>query len=548
MTLKDFFYPLLKWWWLLVLATGVAAVSSYFATKDLPPVYQSRTTLMVGGTIGELNPSGNEVRISIQLAEYYATLAHREPVRTNTMTALGLSRLPEYNARALPNNQMLEIAVVDTNPQRAQAVANEMANQLIRISPTSSEQQNQERISFLNQQLDALQIEINSVTEALLIKQEELRGATSAVQISDIQAEINALQSKQTILQSTYGTYLSNTQQGAINTLTVIEPAALPTWPIGPNIPVIIFLVSAIGFVLAGTAAHVLEYLDKTLKSPDDISRVLDLPVVGFIGEMDRKKREIDYVSEAPRSPIAENFRTLRTNIEFAGVDRPLRTILVTSADTEDGKTTVASNLALIMAQGDKKVVLVDADLRRPNIHKELGIPTQPGLTDVFRDKVKISEAVRSWKDRRLTLMTSGSPPPNPAELLGSKKMDQIFEGLQGFIDTIVIDGPPLVVADAAILASKVDGVVIVIRPGQTREDVAKAMMNQMKRAGANIIGVVLNRIPRGGMEGYYSGYPVYTSYYEEPRKPEGPKGGSSGDKTGLLDRTHPVRPHQGQG
>jgi polysaccharide biosynthesis transport protein len=543
MTLKDIIGPLLKWWWLLVLATVIAGVSSYFATRDLPPIYQARTTLMVGGTINELNPSGNEVRISVQLAEYYATLAHREPIRSNTMAALGLTRLPEYNARQLPNNQMVEILVVDTNPQRAQAVANEMANQLIRISPTSSEQQNQARLAFLNEQLDALQVEINSANEALLIKQEELRGASSAVQISDIQAEINALQSKLTILQSTYGTYLSNTQSGAINTLSIIEPAVLPTWPIGPNKPLIISLVSAIGFVLAAAAAHLLEYLDKTLKTPDDISRVLGLPVIGFIGEMNKKNREADYVAELPRSPIAESFRTLRTNIEFAGVDRPIRTILVTSTDTEDGKTTVSSNLGIIISQADKKVVIVDADLRRPRIHKELGIPTQPGLTEVFRDKISAFDAMRSWKDQRLSVMTAGSPPPNPAELLGSKKMEHILSSLREVVDVVVVDGPPMVVADAAVLASKVDGVLLVVRPGHTREDVARAMYKQMERTGANILGVVMNRIPRQGLEGYYAGYPIYSTYFDDSQQSGGPEGGPPGGQKGLLDQARPINP-----
>jgi polysaccharide biosynthesis transport protein len=532
MTIKDFFNPLLKWWWLLVLATVVAGVAAYYATKPLPPIYQSRTTLIVGGAISDLNPDGNQVRISMSLAETYATLAHREPIQEATLQALGLSRLPEYTARALPNNQMIEIRVVDTNPQRAQAVANELAHQIILASPTSSERQNQHRMEFINRQLDDLQEEILSTREQLNVKQEELLGLNSAVQIADSQAEITGLQQKLTLLQTNYTNLLMNTHRGATNTISVIEPASLPTWPVGPNKSGIILMVSAIGFVLASSAAHLLEYLDKTIKTPEDVSRVMGLPVIGYIGEMERKRNEWDYVAEAPRSPIAEAFRSLRTNIEFAGVDKPIRTILITSADAADGKTTVATNLGIIMAQGDKKVVVMDADLRRPQIHQSLNIPIQPGLTEVFRDKVSVFDAVRSWKDRRVTIMPAGTPPPNPAELLASKKMDQIIHNLHEVVDVVVIDGPPFVVTDSVIMAAKVDGVLLVIRPGQTREEVGRAVMEQMRRAGANVIGVVLNRIPKRGAEYYYSGYPVYSSYFDD--KTNGPSSGSGGKSKGA--------------
>jgi polysaccharide biosynthesis transport protein len=528
MTLKDIFNPLLKWWWLLVLATVVAGVAAYYATAPLPPIYQSRTTLIVGGAMSELNPDGNQVRISMSLAETYATLAHREPIQEATMEALGLSRLPEYTARPLPNNQMIEIRVIDTNPQRAQAVANELAHQIIMASPTSTERQNQQRLEFINRQLDDLQGEILATREQLTVKQEELLGLNSAVQIADTQVEIDGLQQKLTILQTNYSNLLTNTHRGAINTISVIEPASLPTWPVGPNKTGIILMVSAIGFVLAGSAAHLLEYLDKTIKTPADVTRVMGLPVIGFIGEMERKRNEWDYVAEAPRSPIAEAFRSLRTNIEFAGVDKPIRTILVTSADASDGKSTVATNLAIIMAQGDKKVIVMDADLRRPQIHKSLHIPIQPGLTEIFRDKVAAFDAVRTWKDRRVTVLSAGTPPPNPAELLGSKKMDQIIDNLEEVADVVVIDGPPFIVTDSVILAAKVDAVLLVIRPGQTREEIGRAVMEQMKRAGANVIGVVLNRIPRRGIEYYYSGYPVYSPYFDDNSK-GGPNSGSSG-------------------
>lgn len=548
MKLKDYVNPLLKWWWLLLITTVVAGVSSYYATRPQPPIYRASATVMVGRGIYEPNPTGTELGTAVRLAESYALLAQGSTVRSGTMEALGLSDLPEYTVLTYPNNQLVNISVIDINPLRAQAVANELAHQLIRISPTNPEGQDLERQAFINQQLDNLQLEIMRVENEIQEKQASLQGFTSAVQIADTEAAISALETKRNLLQTNYATLISNTQSGALNTLTLVEPATLPVRPIGPNKPLIIFLVSTIGFVLAALTAHLLEYLDRSIKTPEDIERVLNLPVLGYIGEMDIRQDSWAYVAKKPRSPISEAFRSMRTNIEFAGVDQPLRTILVTSADAEDGKTTVASNLAIAMGHGDKKVILMDADMRRGNLHNIVGLTPQPGLSDIFRSRVDLIEAVRNIKEYHLNVITSGLPPANPSDLLASKKMENILTELVGTADTVIIDGPPAIVSDAAVLASKVDGVLLVIRPGQTREEVARAVLEQMRRVGANVIGVALNRIPRRGAE-YYGGFqyfsPAYTGSYYSDRQNGHPVLDEVGTIPAIdsaIDDTQPVR------
>jgi polysaccharide biosynthesis transport protein len=548
MKLNDYINPLVKWWWLLLITTLVAGVSSYFATRPQPPIYRANATVMVGRGIYEPNPTGTELGTAVRLAESYALLAQGGTVQNGTMEALGLNDLPEYTVVTYPNNQLLSISVIDINPLRAQAVANELAHQLIRISPTNPEGQDLERQAFINQQLDNLQLEIMRVENEIIEKQASIQGLTSAVQIADTETAISALETKKNLLQTNYATLISNTQSGALNTLTLVEPATLPIRPIGPNKPLIIFLVSTIGFVLAALTAHLLEYLDRSLKTPEDIERVLNLPVIGFIGEMDIRQDSWAYMAKKPRSPIAEAFRAMRTNIEFAGVDKPLRTILITSADAEDGKTTVASNLAIAMAHGDRKVILMDADMRRGSLHSVIGFSPQPGLSDVFRDRVDVLEAVRSIKEYNFNVITAGLPPANPSDLLASKKMANILSRLEEVADTVIIDGPPSIVSDAAVLASKVDGVLLVIRPGQTREEVARAVLEQMTRVGANVIGVALNRIPRRGAE-YYGGFqylsPAYTgAYYSDSTN-----GHSVSEEVGTvqvldpeMDDTQPVR------
>ncbi len=513
MEISAYLAPLKKWWWLLLAATLVAAVSSYVATLQQLPIYQAHTTLMIGRTIEDPNPTSSEFYLAQQLAASYADIANREPLRNATMDKLEMTWLPQYLARAIPNNQLIEIAVTDVNPLRAQVVANELANQLILRSPTATRPEDQERQEFINNQLDSLQTQIIETQDEIAKLQAELGDLNSARQIADTQTQITALQTKLATLQGNFAALLSNTQQGAANTLTVVEPADLPSKPIGPQKGLSILLASAIGLVLASLAAYLIEYLDDTLKTPADISKALDLPVIGYISEIKQQDGDGVYVSNHPRSPIAEAFRSLRNNLEFAQVETQIKTILVTGPEIAIGKTSVATNLAVILAQASKKVILMDADLRKPNLHSDLGIDNTEGLGNLFLGETDIGDVIHPWKMTNLAVITSGDKLNNPAELLSSKKMDRILARLKEVADFIIIDGPPFVVSDASILAQKVDGVLLVMRPGHTRKAVAQAMMEQIHRSGARVLGVTLNRITQRSAE-YYGGFVYYSPYY----------------------------------
>jgi capsular exopolysaccharide synthesis family protein len=196
-------------------------------------------------------------------------------------------------------------------------------------------------------------------------------------------------------------------------------------------------------------------------------------------------------------------------------VQQPIHTLLVTSPGPAEGKTTVAANLAAICSQAEKRVALLDADMRRPHVHRFLGLSNREGLSNLFRSQSR-AQTVARIKDNlpRLMVVTSGSLPPNPAELLGSEKMAQILKDLGSVNDLVVIDSPPSLVADAQVLAAKVDAVLFVIQPGATRAEVARSSLETLKRAGARVVGVVLNRIPRNRSY-YYGGYKYYSPYNE---------------------------------
>ena len=299
--------------------------------------------------------------------------------------------------------------------------------------------------------------------------------------------------------------------------IVLIEPAVQPEAPIRPQTLMNTGLATVVGLMLAAGIVFLIEYLDDTLKTPEDVERELGVPVLGFVAEMKYKNKSDEevYVMRQPRSPVSEAFRTLRTNLEFAAVQQPIRSLLVTSAGTAEGKTTVSTNLAAIISKANKRVALVDADMRRPHIHSMFGMSNRDGLSDLFRYQTRPFGVSRGKVDLpNLMIITSGTLPPNPTELLGSKRMDQILDDLHTLVDFVVIDTPPAIVADAQALAAKVDAVIIVIQPGVTQKEAARAMMETYKRAGVRVVGVVLNRIPRN-RNYYYGSYKYYSPYSE---------------------------------
>lgn len=537
MELRSYFYPMRRWWWLIAAATLVAAVSSFLVTLQQPPVYQATTTLVVGSALEESNPSTNQFYLAQQLAASYAELANREQIRKATAAALGWDALPAYTASALTNSQLIEIRVNHTDPRVAQAVANELAHQLILLTPTSVQPGERDRQAFLSAQLDSLEVQIEDTETQIERLQADLASMVSARQIQDVQSQISALQSKLATLQANYTSMFENSRGGAVNTLSVIEPAALPVAPTGPSRLAAVLVAAVIGSLLAIVAAYLLEYLDDSLKTPADIEHALGYPVIGYISDVGDGNIEQPYAAYNPRHPFAEAFRSLRTNLEFAAVDEPLKTILVTSSDAGEGKTSVAANLAVVMGQGEKRTILVDADLRQPSVHEFMDLSNETGLSDVFIGRQSLQEGLHAWKNEQVAVIPAGVPPPNPAELLGSRRMDAILTSLKEVADVVIVDGPPFVVADASVLSAKVDGVILVVRPGYTQRAAATAMREQVKRSGARVVGVVLNRIPRKLAE-YYQGKIFTSPYYASPyiddtrdKPPSGPM------KPGLFRR-----------
>lgn len=557
MELRAYIRPLIKWWWLILISTLVAGATSFFAVSQQPPVYQAKTTLLIGSAINNPNPDGNDFWLSQQLAQTYSDIAQRDIVRQSVMDELGLTWLPEFTAKPVANTQLLEIRVDDTSPERAMIVANELANQLIRRTPTNTNLEGDPgRQTFIVQQLDDLELKIQETSAEIIAKQSELAGLFSARQITDLQDQIRALEDKQNTLQANYASLLASSSQGAANSLSVIEPAMLPTVPIGPEILMTVLTAAAIGFSLGVGAAYLMEYLDDTVKSSEDIHRSTGLPTLTGIseGKTSSNGRTGLVTIDNPRSPIAEAYRSLRTSVLFSNVDQLTRTLVVTSAGPKEGKSFTSANLAVVLAQSSYRVLLIDADLRRPTQQKLFNKSSSYGLTNLLLDMPpsfdssrlgdmysQLSRAVQATSIAGLFLMTTGDLPPNPAELVGSNRMKTLIKALATRFDYVLIDTPPiLAVTDAVVMSTRVDSVVLVARAGSTRQSQLKHAAMRLQEVNANVSGVVLNRINKRSSE-YYQ---YYKHYY--PTDPDDEKKGKEiveGQPAGKAREGEPQNP-----
>jgi non-specific protein-tyrosine kinase len=221
---------------------------------------------------------------------------------------------------------------------------------------------------------------------------------------------------------------------------------------------------------------------------------------------MSEKQSELTTVSE-PRSPISEAYRALRTNLDFASLDQSLTTFAVTSAGVGEGKSTTLANLAVVSAQAGRKVIVVDADLRRPSLHKLFELDNETGLTTMIMDDVALaSPPLLATGIDNLSVLPSGSLPPNPAEVIGSQRMEEVISALVKEADQVIFDTPPvLAVTDAAVLATRVDGVLLVISAGKTRREYARNAVQRLEQVDARLVGTVLTNVQMGaGFTGYY--------------------------------------------
>ena len=525
--LKQYIAAFAKWWWLIVVSVVMAGIVSYLAAQSQPRQYFSSATLLVGQGTRSLNTNASDLSISQALAQSYADIATRDPVLLGTLNAL---QLPwdtgvlrnKVNARVVQGTQLLEVSVIDTDPERAKVLADTVANQLIQQSPSAGNLSIEDK-QLVQEQVADIRDSLKRGKEELKLIDETINKAQSAQEMRAAQSRQSVLQQQMTRWQGTLGDLLLQLQSGAANSLSVIEPGKVPSAPVGPNSLQNVILAVAIAFALSAGAALLLEFLDDTIKGADDVRHVLGMTPMASIARIETGDVPSDklVVSRYPMSPAAESYRVLRANLQFKMGDKRIRTLMVTSTVPMEGKSLTSANLATVLAHSGKRVLLVDADLRRPTVHRIFEIGNSAGLTTALSSStVDFSEIIHEEVLENLSVMTSGPLPPNPAELLSSNRMLELVRALSQRFDVVIFDTPPVMaVADATVLASAVDGALLVVDNNHTRKKLLRQSFDALMAVGTNVMGIVLNRVSIRGRES------SYTYYYPQRNEGEGRSG-----------------------
>ncbi len=521
MELRQYLNVVFKWWWLIVIAAAIAGLAALLGSLTSPRQYQSRATLMVGQTLQDPNPNAPEFSTAQVLAQNYSELVRREPVLRGTLNQLGLNwdwavLQNMVTSRVVPGTQLFEIAVLDNQPQRAKDLADALIQQLINQSPAGADAQTSVERQFMQTQAEDLRNNIEKSQKEILDLDNVIAGANSARQIQEARARQDLLRTQVSDWRDTYVQIQNALRQGTTNFISVVEQPQVPLAPVGTGTTTTVLVAAAIGAMLAIGAAFLLEYLDDTVKSGEDVRQITQLAALGGVPNISGENLTDKLIAlRQPRSPIAEAYRMVRTNLRFSNIDSPLRTIMVTSPNPAEGKSLTTANLAVVLAQSGQRVILVDADLRRPTQHHIFDLDGQVGLTTILPNPaLHVSDVWQDTPIENLKVITSGPVPPNPADMLGSKRMGQLIEELRTKAEIVLFDTPPVTaVADVSILVGRLDGVLLVVRCGQTRRASLQQSKEILSTAGAHLLGVVLNQLPKRERD--------YAYYYSQDNKPQ---------------------------
>ena len=481
MDLRDYLRAIRKYWWIVLFVTLLGAGAGLLRTERATPRYAGKVTFFVSTPSESGSSAFNSDQFAQRRANSYAGVLTSERLAELVINKTGLPMSADQVSREIQssvqlNTVLLTATVIDPSADRALKIATAIATQF----------------NGLVDQLDNASSSGNTPAKSTTVR------------------------------------------------LNVVSGPSVSGKPVSPRPRVNLTLGIAIGLLLGLATAVVRELADTTVRTPDALRKLAEVPVLATMNYDSAAKRNPLVVGNQLRSARAEAFRQLRTNLQFIDVDNPVQVLVVTSSTASEGKTTTATNLAIVFAEANESVLLIEADMRRPRVTTYLGIERAVGLTNVLAGQVELDDVLQQWGPDGPWVLPSGSIPPNPSELLGSKNMVDLVETLRGRFDMVIIDTPPLLpVTDAAVAAALADGVVVLVRYGKTSRTQVLSAVRSLKSVDARLLGSVFNMRPAKSMKkGGYDGY----GYYEDkpatgPSLDELPAHGDAG--AGLRPPSH---------
>lgn len=493
----------LRWWWLLLLVTAVGAGAGYAYSKTQTPVYRATTTLLVGQSIQSTALDSRAIAAGEQLALTYANIIHLQPVMSVVTDKLGLSDswkdlADRVSTTPVENTQLLRISAEADSVEEAIAIADEIANTVIQLSPTTLQNKAlDEDRSFANQRLETLRANISEGQKRIDALELQIPTTKSVSDLQKIQDDIDSLQNLISGWENNYSRLLDfSNQTSSPNFLTVVEPAQGSSSPIRPVTLVNMLALAMVAFALTAGGLVLREFMKESPDSVDTILHDLGLQSLGSVGTFKANKLpERLIIKHNLFSAVSEDYRLLRSKIQYVAARWQRRVLIVTSASSQDLQSVVTANLGIVMAQAGLRTVIIDTNLRHPRQHELFELTNDQGLAETLHAADEDCSAVlQETSVHNLRVLTAGSLPTlYPTELLSSPRMQKLLDRLSKEVDVILCESAEVVhFADTMVLSSQVDGVVLVVDGSKSERAITSQAVGDLKQAGANLIGVVI--------------------------------------------------------
>jgi polysaccharide biosynthesis transport protein len=512
MELKHYLSILRRWGWIMVLCTVLAGVASFWFSSQQPRVYEGVSQYLVGPVLDNPNVKESDLRAAGSVGQTYVALATTRPVLQSVIDKLKLNTdvlalAPNVTATWLDATQVLTIRARAADPEVAANISNAIGETLIDRSPAGSrslqaqrQQESLTQIARLQENIRTIEGEVDRLSEQVQQTTDQVAQRALIVRLDERRAQLaasqRALSDQYTIVQS-----------ASTNQIDVLQPAIPNPTPIAPEIVRNVLAALIAGLVLGLAAMLLFEYFTDVIYTPEELRKATGLPFLGGIARHKRLRGSDTariVVQARPQTLAAESFRMLRTNLQLAGTDLHLPSLLITSPARGDGKSEIAANLAVSLARAGKQVILVDANLRRPRIAALFGLPEDEGLSNLLDAPGQGVAPHAIDAVPGLAVVPAGPVTANSSEILGSQQMYRLIQEYKAQADVVIFDSPPLLYSDALVLAPQVDGVLLAVNSGTTGRENTTDAVESLRLVGAHLIGTVLNRVKAGPAYSYY--------------------------------------------